>query len=255
METNGPTPGQVWNAESYARNARFVADLGEPLVALLSPKAGERVLDLGCGDGALTKKVQDLGARVVGIDASAELVLAARAAGIDARTENAEELRFDAEFDAVISNAALHWMKRPDAVIDGVFRALVPGGRFVGEMGGRGCVRTLGEAFERSLARRGIDGAARCPWYFPSDSEYAERLERRGFVVARAVLFDRPTPLPTGVRGWIETFGGGYLAGLDISDRERVIAEVDAEATAALADDRGVIVADYVRLRFVANKP
>jgi SAM-dependent methyltransferase len=132
-------PGQEWQAERYAAHARFVADLGMPVVEqLLAPQAGERVLDLGCGDGVLTAKLAGLGCAAVGVDAGPDMVRAARALGVDARVVDGHALAFDREFDAVFSNAALHWMKAdPDAVVAGVARALRPGGRFVAEMGGR----------------------------------------------------------------------------------------------------------------------
>src|SRR5579883_1542732 len=172
------TTPQRWDPDRYAKNARFVAELGAPVVELLAPRAGERILDLGCGDGALTKKLADLGCVVIGVDASAEQVAAAKALGVDARVMSGEELAFDAELDAVFSNAALHWMKRADQVIAGVYRALVPGGRFVAECGGYGCVHAIRTALVDALARRGVDGEARVPWYFPTAGHYATRLER-----------------------------------------------------------------------------
>src|SRR4029450_2755203 len=134
---------QSGSPERYEKNARFVSDLGAPVVELLAPRAGERILDLGCGDGALTGK---LGARGWGggaVDGSAEQVEGARRRGLDARVGDGQALAFENEFDAVFSNAALHWMKRADAVIDGVWRALRPGGRFVAECGGHGCVAKI----------------------------------------------------------------------------------------------------------------
>ena len=174
---------QTWDPERYARNARFVADLGEPVVALLAPQAGERILDLGCGDGALTEKLVGLGCAVVGVDGSREQISAARARGLDAHVMDGEALDFEDAFDAVFSNAALHWMTRPDRVIGGVWRALTRGGRFVAECGGTGCVATITSALTAALARRGIDAAAYNPWYFPSVDDYASRLTARGFAV------------------------------------------------------------------------
>ena len=125
------TTNQSWDPDAYARNARFVSDLGAPVVELLAPQAGERILDLGCGDGALTIKLAEMGCDVVGVDSSAPQIEAARRLGLDARVADGERLSFDAEFDAVFSNAAIHWMKPVDDVIAGVWRALLPGGRFV----------------------------------------------------------------------------------------------------------------------------
>jgi trans-aconitate methyltransferase len=246
---------QTWSAAGYAKNARFVADLGAPVLELLAPRAGERILDVGCGDGVLTRKLVELGASVVGVDSSAELVQAALSAGVDARLQSGEELGFVDEFDAVFSNAALHWMTRVDAVIAGVFRALVPGGRFVAEFGGQGCVQTIVRALARSLEERGIDPSSCSPWYFPSAEEYRARLERAGFTVRSAELIDRPTPLPTGVRGWLDTFGHVYLSRVPPEQREAVVGEVEQRVSPLLAGADGVVVADYVRLRVVAEKP
>lgn len=245
---------QSWNAEGYAKHARFVADLGVPVLELLAPQRGERILDLGCGDGVLTKQLVERGCTVVGVDASPELVIAARDLGLDVRVGDGEALTFVEEFDAVFSNAALHWMKRPESVIDGVFRALRPRGRFVAECGGAGCVDTIVHALDAALERRGIDAHAVSPWCFPSAERYAEVLEARGFIVKEARLFPRPTPLPTGVRGWLETFGHAYLDRVAREAQDDFIEEVERSVHPALIDANGAIVADYVRLRFAAEK-
>ncbi len=244
---------QTWSAEGYARNARFVADLGQPVLELLAPQPGERILDLGCGDGALTVKLVAAGATVVGADASAELVSAARALGLDARIADGQALAFDAEFDAVFSNAALHWMRQPDAVIAGVRRALKPGGRFVGEFGGHGNVAAIVTALVAALNARGLDGAARMPWFFPTPAEYAAKLEAQGFRVDSIGLVPRPTPLPTGMRGWLDTFANPLLDGIDTAARGSILDEVQALLAPSLRDQSGNWSADYVRLRFAAT--
>jgi SAM-dependent methyltransferase len=244
---------QSWSAEGYARNARFVADLGQPVLELLAPRPGERVLDLGCGDGALTAKLVQAGATVVGADASAELVAAARALGLDARIADGQALPFDSEFDAVFSNAALHWMKGADAVIAGVRRALKPGGRFVGEFGGHGNVAAIVTALVAALNARGLDGAARFPWFFPTPTEYAAKLEAQGFRVDSIALVPRPTPLPTGMRGWLDTFANPFLDGVDAAARAPILDEVQALLAPSLRDQSGNWTADYVRLRFAAT--
>ena len=245
---------QVWNPEQYAQNARFVSDLGAPVVDLLSPRPGERVLDLGCGDGALTESLVESGCQVVAVDGSTEQVAAARARGLDARLEQAEQLSFSSEFDAVFSNAVLHWVKDQESVLRGVWQALKPGGRFVGEMGGVGCVQSIRFALYESLALRGIDPKDRDPWFFPDRDEYQALLSVAGFVTESIEIFPRPTPLPGDLRGWLETFAQPFLSGLNDSESESLLTEVEATLRPQLLDEDQRWVADYVRLRFAARK-
>lgn len=245
---------QEWNPALYGQNARYVSQLGAPLLDLLDPRPGERILDLGCGDGVLTRELAERGALVVGVDSSPEMVQAARALGVDARVMDGEELTFDNEFDAVFSNAALHWMKRPDRVLAGVRRALKLGGRFVGEFGGRGNIETLLEAIQGALAERGLDFESLNPWYFPTAEEYRERLEAHGMEVTFCTLIPRPTPLETDLTGWLTVFAGSFLNALSPSERERFLQEVRDRCRNKLFDpDRGWWV-DHVRLRFAAVK-
>lgn len=252
--TSAPPP-QTWTADRYAANARFVADLGGPVVALLDPKPGERILDLGCGDGALTEKLAALGCDVVGVDGAPDMVDAARERGLDARVMDGQALTFAHEFDAVFSNAALHWMTRPDAVIAGVVRALRPGGRFVGEFGGHGNVAAITVALVAVLERRGVDGRGAIPWYFPTAEAYRGRLEANGFEVDSIELIPRPTPLPTDMAGWLETFAESFLNRLDSGERAAAKDEVLTLLAPCLCDEQGRWIADYVRLRFAARLP
>jgi trans-aconitate methyltransferase len=246
---------QTWDPERYARNARFVSDLGMPVVQLLAPRPGERILDLGCGDGVLAARLIEMGCQVLGVDASEMQVAAARKLGVDARVIAGEALQFQDEFDAVFSNAALHWMLRPDEVIARVWRALRRGGRFVAEMGGQGCVATIRVALVDTLRRRGRDGEALVPWYFPTIEDYSARLRKAGFVISYISLFPRPTPLPGDVTSWLETFAENFLRALPVAERPVFLEEVREALRPKLCDASGNWTADYVRLRFAAQKP
>jgi trans-aconitate methyltransferase len=250
-------PPQQWNSRRYSQNARFVSNLGEPVVELLNPQPGERILDLACGDGALTEKIIARGAEVVGVDGSADMVAAAQKRGVDARVVDAYQLDFTSEFDGVFSNAALHWMKRdPDAVIQGVRRALKPGGRFVAEMGGHGNVAAINVALCATLENHGVkDPAAILPWYYPSPEEYRERLKSAGFETEYIELIPRPTPLPTGMRGWLETFVIPLTHSLPKESREDFLDEVTERLRPVLCDSADRWTADYVRLRFRTRLP
>lgn len=245
-----------WNAADYAANAHFVPELGQPVLDLLNARPSERILDLGCGDGILTKNLVALGAQVVGIDSSPDMIAAALQRGLDARVMDARALVFENLFDAVFSNAVLHWINDdPDAPIKGAFRALRAGGRFVGELGGHGCVSAITVALVATLERRGIrDAASWIPWYFPTVQDYEMRLRRAGFVPRSVELFPRPTPLPTGMRGWLRTFADPFCAALPFEERGDFLDEVSALLKPVLCDGDGRWTADYVRLRFAAIK-
>jgi len=249
-------PNQDWKADRYAEHAHFVPALGAPVLELLNPQPGERILDLGCGDGVLTEKLAAAGAIVLGVDAAADMIAASKKRGLDARVMEGGKLEFNAEFDAVFSNAALHWMKSDrDAVIAGVHRALKPGGRFVGEMGGHGCVAAITIAIIAVLERHGVkDGAATIPWYFPTVDDYRGRLERAGFKVDYIELIPRPTPLPTNMGGWIELFAQPFLNRLPADQRSSVVGEVVEVLRPMLCDEQGHWTADYMRLRFAARR-
>ena len=247
-----------WDAGAYAANAAFVPALGAPVLALLDPRPGERILDLGCGDGVLTEAIVAAGAQVVGVDASPEMVAAACARGLDARVVDGQRLAFAAEFDAAFSNAALHWMLDPDAVARGVFAALKPGARFVGECGGRGNVATLRAALRETVAAMGFVPPADDPQWYASLQEFERIYAAAGFTAIHAELIERPTPLATGAFNWFRTFRVGFLDTAGVPEERR---DELATRAAALAEARlprgadGVTLADYVRLRFTMRRP
>lgn len=245
-------PAQAWDPNVYATNARFVADLAGAVVDLLAPQPGERILDLGCGDGALTKKIAEAGADVLGVDASEDLVRATQDLGLSAQVVNGHHLEFSQAFDAVFSNAALHWMQDPEAVIAGVRRALKPGGRFVAEFGGAGNVAKLVAAIDEELTQRGQPGLKGHPWYFPTPDAYRALLEGHGFRVEQIGLIDRPTKLPGDIGGWLDTFADSFLRVLEPGDRAAARDGIVERLRDRIRDEDGVWWADYVRLRFKA---
>lgn len=249
---NSPTKAQRWQPESYDNHARFVSDMAGAVVEWLEPRRDEEILDLGCGDGVLTSQIAATGAQVKGVDTSAELLEAARGRGLDVQFMDGQKLAFDSQFDAVFTNAALHWMLDPKAVIKGVVRALKPGGRFVGEFGGHGNVAAIVTAMRAVGERRGGDVALAGPWFFPSPEVYGDMLEQNGFIVERIGLFPRPTPLKTGMKEWLKLFRKPFFEQFG-NDMETVLSEVETLLEPTLRDARGNWTADYVRLRFRAQ--
>lgn len=241
---------QQWSPADYQQHAHFVPALGASTLAQLAPRLGERVLDLGCGDGVLTSQIAASGATVVGVDASPDMIAAARARGLDVRVMDARALLFSEEFDAVFSNAALHWIPEADAVLAGVARALRPGGRFVAEFGGHTNVAAISVAIRAVFGRHGI--AFRSPWYYPSADEYRARLEANGFSVTAIRLFPRPTPLPTGMTGWLRTFRVSQFEGVPADLAAQIEQEIVELLKPSLCDQAGQWTADYVRLQTYA---
>ena len=246
---------QTWDAKDYGENAGFVHGLAGGVLEWLDAKAAEYILDLGCGDGQLTQRLAATGARVVGVDASPEMVAAARERGVAADVGDAEALPYARNtFDAVFSNAALHWVRDQDAMMAEVRRVLKPGGRFVAEMGGHGNIAAIRVALMAVLVRHGLGDREDGVNYYPTPEGYERRLEQHGFQVQRIALIPRPTPLAeSGMAGWLRTFRRGVLDGLPEALRDTVVEETAALLEPALRDEDGNWTADYVRLRFVST--
>jgi len=247
-----------WDAGLYDDKHSFVWKLAAATLELLDAKPGERILDLGCGTGHLTAQIAEAGANVLGVDRSPEMIHQARLKYPSLRFEvmDAREIALDGNFDAVFSNATLHWIKEPRQVIAGIKKSLRPGGRFVAEFGGKGNTAELLKAVQHAWQKLGLTGPAPHPWYYPSLAEYAGLLEEYGFEVTHATLFDRPTPLDDGERGlrnWLEMFGSAFAEGLPEATRKSLLAEIERELRPKLfRDDHWVM--DYRRLRVVARR-
>jgi trans-aconitate methyltransferase len=238
-----------WDAADYARVGSFVAELGGAALDLLDPKPGERILDIGCGEGSLTKRIMERGATTLGVDSSPEMIAAARAKGVDALLLAAEDMQFFAEFDAAFSNATLHWVLQKEQAARAIFRALKPGGRFAGEMGGEGNIARLQQVVDEEMILRGYIPPTDAHNWYPAPEEFAAIYEAAGFQAIDARLIQRPTPLAHGVAAWVTTFRKGWLERAGVPEEERL------ELAESVAERFGAGPADYVRLRFIMRKP
>jgi trans-aconitate 2-methyltransferase len=259
MEIMTPGSTTTWNSELYQSSHAYVWQFGRDLLTMLAPKPHERILDVGCGTGQLTAEIAKSGAKSIGIDQSREMIAAAEANYPELRFEVADiaTTEYDSEFDAVFSNAALHWLRNQRGAIAAIARALKPGGRFVFEMGGRGNIQQVWKAAVQALNEMGVPNPEKLsPWFYPSIGEYAPMLEGRGLTVTFAVLFDRPTPQEggeTGLRTWLEMFGSFANDVLQPGQRDTLISRIETLARPALFRD-GVWTIDYKRLRMIAVK-
>jgi len=246
---------QTWDPQQYEQHGSFVHGLAGGVIDWLAPAPGERIIDLGCGDGQLSKRIMEAGAMVVGLDSSPQMAVAARHLGIDVTVGDAEALPFESHgFDAVFLNAALHWVRNHDAMLAGVKRVLKPGGRFVAEFGGFGNIAAIRVAMRTAIEHFGFDGSKDDVNYYPTPVIYTRRLEEHGFTVERMALIPRPTPLPEGgMNGWIRTFRRGVLESLPEEVRGKIVDEVVRLLAPALRDEERNWIADYVRLRFIAR--
>jgi trans-aconitate methyltransferase len=232
-----------WDAKQYQQRHSYVFQYGQAVLDLLAPRKGERILDLGCGSGQLTAAIADVGATVIGIDSSPEMLVEARAhyPAIEFRLGDAADFAIESPADAVFSNAVLHWVKDAPGAAACIARALKPGGRFVAEFGGHGNIQPVVEALREVL------GPVEMPWYYPSIGEYASVLEANGLEPREAWLIDRPTPVEgeDGMQDWLAMFAR-------FAPRDR-LHEV-AERLRPTHYKDGVWTLDYVRLRIVARK-
>jgi trans-aconitate methyltransferase len=244
---------QSWTASHYGQHARYVSQLGDTIFGWLDPKRGERIMDIGCGDGHLTTRIVQAGAEVLGVDTSDDMLARARERGLDVRSIDAQALTFEGEFHAVFSNATLHWMLKSERVIQGVATSLHGGGRFVAEFGGHGNLAAIVTAIRAAAKQFDGDEALAGPWFFPTPEEYGQLLESEGFVIERMELVPRRTPLPTGMEGWLQTFSKPFFDQFDEPVRSEAIEYVIELLRPSLCDAHGQWVADYVRLRVAAR--
>lgn len=248
-----------WNVDLYNEKHGFVHQYGSQLVDLLNPKSGEYILDLGCGSGQLTKKISESSSHVIGIDSSEEMIKASQKLfpDIEFHHMGAESFAFEQSFDAIFSNAVLHWVKNQRAATSNMFHHLKHGGRLVVEFGGYGNVATIIKALQSSLIGHGFQvNASLERWYFPTISNYTSLLEDVGFEVVFAQLYDRPTLLESkdnGIRDWIEMFGSHFFDGIPQEDKITILAEVQNRVKSKCFKD-GQWYADYKRIRVVAIK-
>jgi len=266
MKKNQPINSQPksvneWNAELYESKHSFVSNLGLDLLELLSPQTGEKILDLGCGTGHLSYKITSKGAKVIGIDNAPTMISQAHNnyPNLEFQLQSAANLSFTEQFDAVFSNATLHWIKSDkQEVVAGIWRVLKPGGRFVAEFGGKGNIGEIIKGIYEALDARGYESKKQLnPWYFPSIGEYASLLEKEGFELTFARLFPRQILLSDGDKGlknWIEMFAGCFFEGISGQDKLNILADIEERLRPKLYRD-GTWFADYKRLRVVAFKP
>jgi trans-aconitate methyltransferase len=247
-----------WNTELYDNAHNFVSKYGKDLLSYLKPKPGETILDLGCGTGDLTEEIFHSGARVIGVDNSAEMIHAAKSKfpGIEFHQMDARKMSFDFRFDAIFSNAVLHWIPEKDKVIEQMRLLLKENGQIVLEFGGKGNVQQMQNTMRKELRKKGYYENAKADfWYFPSIAEYSTELEKQNFRVIHAEHFDRNTPLKgdRGMKDWFMMFGINFFEGIPEIERESILDEVQLSLKATHFRD-GVWNADYKRIRVVAIK-
>lgn len=252
-------PENQWKSALYESKHSFVWQYGAECLELLSPQQDDRILDLGCGTGQLTQEIATHGAIVIGIDQAPTMIAQARHnyPNLQFEVADATDFHFEEPFDAIFSNATLHWIKQPERVIACIWKALKPGGRFVAEFGGKGNIKTVTAAIDKTLEAAGYPVKPELnPWYFPSLGEYTTLLEKQGFSVTYATLFDRPTRLEDGEKGlqnWLDMFANPFLQQIPVNQRRNVIQMIEHQLRPELYQDETWFV-DYKRIRVVAWK-
>jgi trans-aconitate methyltransferase len=245
---------QNWNPSEYVKHASFVPAMANDVVDLLDPKKGEVILDIGCGDGELTQRLQEKGCSVIGIDSSPSMIEAAKNLGIESYVMDGNNISYQNKFDAIFSNAALHWLTQPEKTIKGAYLALKDNGRFVGEFGGKGNIAALLKAIQEVFEENSDFGQFHMPWFFPTIEEYQALLEQAGFHVKYIELIPRPTPLKSGIEKWLEIFADGITGHMSQVQKVAFLDLVKNKLLPVLYTEQSGWTADYVRLRFEATK-
>ena len=242
-----------WNADKYKKHADFVSNLAFPVVELLNPQENERILDLGCGDGTLAVEIEKFNAKVIAVDLSGDMVQKTKEKGIEAYVMSATGLTFENEFDAVFSNAVLHWVKEDEESIKKIFKSLKPKGRFIAEFGGYGNIKFLTDAMEEVFERYPEFGDYDNPWNFPKESDYRQLLENNGFTVEYIELIPRPTKVDD-ISNWLDIFANGIVSHLTQKQQVQFKKEAREVLKPKIYSQKDGWVADYVRLRLKAYK-
>ena len=241
----------IWNANNYKNDAGFVADYGQSLIEILDPQTDEYILDLGCGDGTLSQIIAE-NSKVLAVDASRSMIDACQTLDLDAEVMDGQALDFNQLFDGVFTNAALHWMPDDQAVLNGVYQALKPGGRFVGEFGGQGNIQTIIDAMQLTYQQMDL-GSLQLPWFFPSHFYYENALKLAGFTDIQVKVYPRPTPLESGMMTWLEIFSNFATQTFNPRQKNKFLNTCVELLKPALYTQDGWF-ADYVRIRFQAKK-
>ncbi len=247
-----------WDSNLYDQKHSYVFKYGEDLLNLLQAKPGDKILDLGCGTGYLTNLIAETGADVSGIDSSKEMINLAKQnyPALKFELMNAADFNFNEKFDAVFSNAVLHWVLKKEEAVSCVYNNLKKNGKFVLEMGGKDNVKKVISVLRKVLSENGFKSNSELAmWYFPSIGEYTSLLERIGFRVTYAVHFDRDTFLNENdtIEDWLDMFAKNFFEGINSNEKRILIKQISDELYPTNVKD-GKWFIDYKRLRIAAVK-